>query len=214
MRRYSLAHTYKTVVGRHHQETVVGLATKKAKYRGPEISLVARQICKADDFGLLSLGRNSTLLLFEQLTDRFPISSHDSFLPGTSEEMTSPLLSKPIISIPTELVLPLSISCLCRKRFTLALPRPSSSPPLTSTPSMVLLPASTMERSAPMLRHVGFEQIKLTIPHDGNPSLNDIVHTRRSPPQNDLARTSFLLLRRCGSIILGLLRSSDPFRYE
>ena len=82
------------------------------------------------------------------LADRLPISSHDSFRPGTVEATTSPCVSKPMISIPTELVLPLSTSCLCRKRFTLALPRPSSRLPFTSTPSIVLLPASTLPTTA------------------------------------------------------------------
>lgn len=77
------------------------------------------------------------------LTDRRPISSQVSFRPGTLETTTSLLLSKPIISMPTELVRPLSISCLWRNRLTRAFPRPSSRPPLTRTPNMVLLPAST-----------------------------------------------------------------------
>lgn len=86
-----------------------------------------------------------------RLTDRRPISSQVSLRPATLETTTSPLLSKPMISMPTELVLPLSISCLWRNKLTRALPRPSSRPPFTSTPSMVLLPASTAQRQQPFV---------------------------------------------------------------
>lgn len=82
------------------------------------------------------------------LAERLPISSHDNFRPGTSDAMTLPAASNPIISMPTELVRPLSISCLCRNRLTRALPRPSSRPPFTNTPSKVLLPASTLPTTA------------------------------------------------------------------
>lgn len=50
--------------------------------------------------------------------------------------------------MPTLLVLPLSISCLCRKRLILALPRPSSSTPRVSTPRVEDFPASTLPTTA------------------------------------------------------------------
>lgn len=59
-----------------------------------------------------------------------------------------PFSSNPRISMPTLLVRPLSTSCLCLKRLTRALPRPSSSPPRVRTPSVVDLPASTLPRTA------------------------------------------------------------------
>ena len=46
------------------------------------------------------------------LAERLPISSQESFRPGTLEPTMSPLTSKPMISMPTELVRPLSTSCL------------------------------------------------------------------------------------------------------
>lgn len=101
------------------------------------------QICKRDHFRLVSQSASTLRVETFNPTDCFPISSHDNFLPGTFEVTTSPRVSNPMISMPTELVRPVSISCLWRKRFTRALPRPSSRPPLTRTPSIVLLPAST-----------------------------------------------------------------------
>jgi len=40
------------------------------------------------------------------LADCLPISSQDNFRPGTEEETSSPLVSKPMISMPTEDVRP------------------------------------------------------------------------------------------------------------
>lgn len=137
-----LAHTNKSIIRCYHQQTVVRLARQQAKHRGAQVPLVSCEIRKANDFGLWMSELICTWRLIK-LTDRRPISSHVSFRPGTFETTTSLLLSKPIISIPTELVRPLSISCLCRKRLTRAFPRPSSRSPLTKTPNMVLLPAST-----------------------------------------------------------------------
>ncbi len=61
---------------------------------------------------------------------------------------TWPSWSNPRMSLPTLLVRPLSISCLCLKSFCRAKPRPLSSSPWVSTPSRVLLPASTFPTTA------------------------------------------------------------------
>lgn len=69
--------------------------------------------------------------------------------PGSrSQPLTCPSWSKPRISFPTLLVRPLSISCLCLKSFWRAKPLPLSSSPCVSTPSRVLLPASTFPTTA------------------------------------------------------------------
>ena len=51
-------------------------------------------------------------------------------------------------TFPTDEVRPVSTSCLCRKSFCRATPRPSSSTPCVSTPSSVDLPASTLPVTA------------------------------------------------------------------
>jgi hypothetical protein len=50
--------------------------------------------------------------------------------------------------MPTELVLPVSISCLCLNKPTRARPRPSSKAPRVSTPSVVDFPESTFPTTA------------------------------------------------------------------
>lgn len=70
-------------------------------------------------------------------------------LPWVSGWLTTfPLLSNPSMSLPTLLVLPDSISCLCLKSFNLASPLPLSSSPWVRTPNSVLLPASTLPTTA------------------------------------------------------------------
>lgn len=59
-----------------------------------------------------------------------------------------PTLSKPKMSLPTELVRPVSISCLCRNSLCRACPLPLSSSPCVNTPSRVDLPASTLPTTA------------------------------------------------------------------
>lgn len=61
---------------------------------------------------------------------------------------TLPQASNPKMSLPTLLVRPDSISCLCRNSFCRAKPRPLSSSPCVSTPSRVLFPASTLPTTA------------------------------------------------------------------
>ncbi len=51
-------------------------------------------------------------------------------------------------TFPTDDVRPVSISCLCRKSFCRAIPRPSSSTPCVKTPRSVDLPASTLPVTA------------------------------------------------------------------
>lgn len=72
--------------------------------------------------------------------------------PGPSQEknlhINIPVLSNPRMSFPTELVLPVSASCLCRNSRLRACPLPLSSSPCVNTPSRVDLPASTLPTTA------------------------------------------------------------------
>lgn len=83
--------------------------------------------------------------------------------------LTCPSWSKPRISLPTLLVLPLSISCLCLKSFWRAKPLPLSSSPCVNTPSRVLLPASTLPTTA-TLREQEYHNITSTGSGKSNPS--------------------------------------------
>mmetsp|Transcript_25979 Transcript_25979/g.68170 ORF Transcript_25979/g.68170 Transcript_25979/m.68170 type:complete len:378 (+) Transcript_25979:517-1650(+) len=61
---------------------------------------------------------------------------------------TSPLVENPRMSCDTEEVRPDSASCACRNSLCRLFPRPLSSSPCVSTPSRVLLPASTLPHTA------------------------------------------------------------------
>ena len=65
---------------------------------------------------------------------------------------TFPWQSNPRMSFPTLLVRPDSSSCLWRKSFWRARPRPLSRPPWVSTPNRVLFPASTFPTTATLQR--------------------------------------------------------------
>ena len=82
-----------------------------------------------------------TLLAFSQILTQ-------SRLPCSGLLTMTPQLSKPRMSLPTLLVRPDSISCLCRNSFWRAYPRPLSSSACVRTPSRVLLPASTFPTTA------------------------------------------------------------------
>lgn len=71
------------------------------------------------------------------------------------------------MSLPTELVRPLSISCLCRNRRWRACPRPLSSSPCVSTPNSVDLPASTFPTTATLQILFNWKECKLA----KNPSI-------------------------------------------
>ena len=75
-----------------------------------------------------------------------------SRLPCSGLLTTFPWQSKPRMSLPTLLVLPDSISCLCRKSFCRAWPRPLSNSTWVKTPSRVLFPASTFPTTATLGR--------------------------------------------------------------
>ena len=100
-------------------------------------------------------------------------SSHilvQSRFPWTGLLITLPVESKPRMSLPTLLVRPLSISCLCLNSFCRAKPLPLSSSPCVNTPSRVLLPASTLPTTATLqcqsyhcdqLSHLTFDVLRV-----------------------------------------------------
>lgn len=109
--------------------------------------------------------------------------------------MTRPTLSKPMISIPTELVRPVSISCLCLNKLTRALPLPSSKSPLTRTPNMELFPASTLPLSA---RGCAVRARKFTVSDNRYSGFNHIFHRGGHSPYESLSATRRVFARLGG----------------
>lgn len=120
-----LAHANQAVICGNHQQAVIRFAAKHTKYGSAEVALMSCEICKRDYFCLYGVSLNGLQVSGSALTDRLPISSQESFRPWTLAATTSPRVSKPIISMPTELVRPLSTSCLCiNTRLRVAVPAP------------------------------------------------------------------------------------------
>lgn len=88
--------------------------------------------------------RSMNVITFDDFSQIFTQSKW----PWSGLFTTLPTPSNPRISLPTELVRPLSISCLCRNRRCRAWPRPLSSSPCVRTPNKVDLPASTLPTTA------------------------------------------------------------------
>ena len=91
--------------------------------------LVAVSIRSVHNHALSIESQNVLRTIWQTISQRISLSSSD-------------------LTLPTEEVRPVSISCLCRKSFCRATPRPSSRTPWVKTPNRVDLPASTLPVTA------------------------------------------------------------------
>ena len=122
--------------------------------------------------------------------------------PGMSDVTSRPTVSKPTISMLTELVRPDSCSWRWLKTETRALPRPSSRSPLARTPSIVLFPASTATEGCQHWGRTGAIARTQrggvggahTVPDDRNAGLDDVFNLGRGLSDEDLATAGLLLL--------------------
>ncbi|CAN8007641.1 unnamed protein product [Ixodes pacificus] len=113
---------------------------------------------------------------------------------GSGWLTTLPLESKPRMSLPTLEVRPDSTSCLCRNSFCRARPRPLSSSPWVSTPSRVLLPASTLPTTAtlgrPRERFLSEQTAHLTSTKSFSLALRRTRYSAASPSPDFRSRSS------------------------
>lgn len=153
--------------GTHHQHSKVGRVPRHAENGGFEVALMPGQVNKSDHFrafladfhpiegAVLRLvhhiacnqSKFKCTAFVRLLTKPQPwrIECRNALIPPLHH---SPSPSNPKMSFPTELVRPDSISCLCRKSFKRAVPRPLSKSPCVNTPNNVDLPASTFPTTA------------------------------------------------------------------